>query len=241
MASTTKMMTALVAVTNGQLDQSITVGSDVQSLAGTGASVAGLIPGERLTLRELLYALLLPSGDDAAITIADGVAGSQANFVALMNQRAQQLGLANTHYVNVHGLDAAGQYSSAADLASLAIVALRNPVIATIVATPATTLPATAGHPALPLTNSNELLNTNLGAGISILGVKTGATGNAGYCLVFAASGPNGELMGAVLHDTTDDPEQRFTDARTLLTWGFALEARLRMLSRPGGLHSGGD
>lgn len=241
MASTTKIMTALVAVTAGQLDQSITVGPDIQTLVGTGASVAGLMPGERYTLRELLYALLLPSGDDAAITIADGVAGSQASFVDLMNQRAQDLGLAHTHYVNVHGLDAPGQYSSAADLASLAAVAIRNPVIAAIVATPTMTLPATAGHPALPLTNTNELLFSSFAVGVKILGVKTGATGNAGYCLVFAASGPNGELIGVLLNDTTTDAELRFTDARALLTWGFTLEARLHLLGRPGGLRASSD
>lgn len=240
MASTTKIMTALVAVTSGQPDQSITVGSDIQSLAGTGASLAGLVPGERLTLRELLYGLLLPSGDDAAIAIADGVASSQANFVALMNQQAQRMGLVHTHYVNVHGLDATGQYSSAADLASLAAAALRDPVIAAIVATPAITLPATAGHPTLPLTNTNELLDAPAGAGVTILGVKTGATGNAGYCLVFAASGPHGDLIGVLLHDTTDDSEQRFADAHTLLAWGVALEARIHLLRRPGGLQSGG-
>jgi D-alanyl-D-alanine carboxypeptidase len=108
MASTTKIMTALVALTFGSLDQRITVGADAAALEGGEASVAGLRAGDVLTLRELLYGLMLPSGDDAAVAIADGVAGSQDHFVTLMNTEAALLGLWHTHYADVHGLDAPG-------------------------------------------------------------------------------------------------------------------------------------
>ena len=118
MASTTKIMTTVVALTYGNPDQKITVGQDAEDINSSGEnSSAQLHLGDVLTLRQLLYGLLLPSGDDAAVTIADGVAGSQAKFVTLMNAEAALLGLTHTHYVNPHGLDAAGHYTTASDLA----------------------------------------------------------------------------------------------------------------------------
>jgi D-alanyl-D-alanine carboxypeptidase (penicillin-binding protein 5/6) len=224
MASTTKLMTALVAVTYGRLDQPITVGQDINSLAGTGASVAGLAPGETLTLRELLYALLLPSGDDAGIVMADGIAGSQAGFVWLMNDEARLLGLTHTHYANPHGLDEDGHYTSAADLVWLATIDLQHVALADVVGTESLTLPATVGHPQFYWVNTNELLWPPAYPGV--IGVKTGYTGGAGYCLVFAAKGPSGMLVGVVLDDSSY--LGRFTDARALLDWGFAAEARVR-------------
>lgn len=227
MASTTKIMTALVAVSYGRLDQRITVGADAMLPKTDNASVAGLKQGEVFTLSELLYALLLPSGDDAAIAIADGVAGSQANFVLLMNSEAQMLGLRHTHYANVHGLDAPGQYSSAVDLARLTVRALEEPILATVVETPVMVLPASSDHPKLTLRNTNVLLFPPAYQGI--IGVKTGFTGKAGYCLVFAAQRPEGRLIGVVLGEPKDG--SRFADARALLNWGFALEGRIETMS----------
>jgi D-alanyl-D-alanine carboxypeptidase (penicillin-binding protein 5/6) len=224
MASTTKMMTALVAVSTLPLETRITVGADTVIPASFNASVAGLRVGDVLTLRELLYALLLPSGDDAAIAIADGVAGSQTSFVQLMNAQANLLGLSRTHYVNVHGLDAPLQYSTARDLALLAARALDEPAIAAVVAMPKMALPATSDHTAYTFANTNQLLTDRPYPGV--IGVKTGFTDNAGHCLVFAAVAPQGRLIGVVLNEP-DDPA-RFTDAQALLNWGFALEWRLR-------------
>jgi D-alanyl-D-alanine carboxypeptidase (penicillin-binding protein 5/6) len=224
MASTTKMMTALVAVSTLPLETRITVGPDTVIPASFNASVAGLRVGDVLTLRELLYALLLPSGDDAAIAIADGVAGSPASFVQLMNAQAGLLGLTRTHYANVHGLDDPLQYSTAHDLALLAARALDEPAIATVVATPTMALPATGDHAAYHFTNTNQLLTDHSYPGV--IGVKTGFTDNAGHCLVFAALTPQGRLIGVELNEP-DDPA-RFTDAQALLDWGFALEWRLR-------------
>jgi D-alanyl-D-alanine carboxypeptidase (penicillin-binding protein 5/6) len=223
-ASTTKMMTALVAVSTLPLETRITVGPDTMIPASFNASVASLRVGDVLTLRELLYALLLPSGDDAAIAIADGVAGSQASFVQLMNAQASQLGLTHTHYANVHGLDDPQQYSSARDLALLAARALDEPAIATVVATPTFDLPATADHAAYTFKTTNRLLTDYAYPGV--IGVKTGFTDNAGHCLVFAAVTPQGRLIGVVLNEPNDPA--RFVDARALLDWGFALEWRLR-------------
>ena len=222
MASTTKIMTAVVALTMGKLDQQITVGPDLSALAGTGASLANLRQGDTLTLHDLLYALLLPSGDDAAIVIADGVAGSQDNFIRLMNFEAALLGMRHTHYADVHGLDAPDHYTTARDLATLTRFAMRNPTFAQIVATAHYTLPATAAHGTYSWDNTNLLLSSEYYPGIS--GVKTGFTGNAGACLVFAAARPYGRLLGVVLGEPDD--QARFTDAAALLDWGFALEMR---------------
>ena len=218
MASTTKIMTALVAISFGTLDQRITVGADAAALSGTEASVAGLRAGESFTLRELLYALLLPSGDDAAVAIADGVVGSQERFVQLMNLEAALLGLGHTHYADVHGLDAPGHFTTASDLAALTAAALRSPIFAAIVATPVYKVAATAVHDAHTWQTTNLLISSERYPGV--LGVKTGFTGGAGYCLVFAAARPYGHLLGVLLGEP--DEQARFDDAAALLTWGFA-------------------
>ncbi len=220
MASTTKIMTAVVALTYGKLDQPITVGQDAVALDNQGTSICGLRLGETLTMREMLYCLMLPSGDDAAIAIADGLGGSQDGFVALMNLEARLLGLAHTHYANPHGLDQPGHYTSASDLVKLAAYAMSSPTFARIVTTASITLPANATHHKFVLTNTNELLPGEPFAYKDAIGVKTGYTGGAGYCLVFAARRPQGTLIGVVLGEPLYDA--RFTDAATLLSWGYA-------------------
>ncbi len=220
MASTTKIMTAVVALSVGNLDMRITVHSDAIGLADGQASSAELKAGETLTLRELLYALLLPSGDDAAVAIADAVAGSQERFVALMNAESALLGLWHTHYSDVHGLDAPDHYTTARDLARLATFAMRSPTFSRVVATSLYTIGATADHSAHTWYTTNELLTDAAYPGVT--GIKTGFTGNAGRCLVFSATRPYGQLLGVLLNDP--DNATRFSDAKALLDWGFALE-----------------
>lgn len=220
MASTTKIMTAVVALTYGSLDQPITVGADAVAIESQGTSVAGLRLGETLTLRELLYCLMLPSGDDAAVAIADGIGGSQSGFVALMNLEAGLLGLSHTHYANPHGLDQQGHYTSASDLVRLAAYAMGSPTFAHVVGTARITLPQTATHHLYILTNTDELLPGEPFAFDGAIGVKTGYTGGAGYCLVFEASRPAGVLIGVVMGEPVYTA--RFTDAATLLTWGYS-------------------
>ncbi len=219
MASTTKIMTALTALTFGSLSQTITIGPDTVAMENGVDSVAGLQLGDSLTLCELLYALLLPSGDDAAIAIAEGVAGTQARFVAEMNAEAALLGLWRTHYANPDGLDQNGHYTTARDLAQLAAYAMQIPVFAQIVGTATYTLPQSTNHAAYTWTTTNNLLTSaNYYAGAT--GVKTGTTGNAGACLVFSAARNGRQLIGVILNDPTD--AGRFTDATALLDWGFA-------------------
>ncbi|HLW03921.1 MAG TPA: D-alanyl-D-alanine carboxypeptidase family protein [Ktedonobacterales bacterium] len=220
MASTTKIMTAVVALETGHLDQSVTIGSDVLDLP-SDASRMGLSVGEVLTMRQLLYGLMLPSGDDAAIAIADAVGKERgANFIDLMNQQAQFLGLTHTHYVNSNGLDAPGHYTTASDLVNLTRFALRLPPFVSLIATYEYKIPATGQHKAYDLLNTNQLLWPNSGyPGAD--GVKTGTTGKAGACLVFSATRNDHQLVGVVLDAPSDDA--RYTEARQMLNWGFSV------------------
>ena len=223
MASTTKIMTTIVALTFGKPDQKITIGKDAIDEQNNENSVAGLQRGDVLTLKDLLYALLLPSGDDAAVAIADGVAGSEANFVGMMNMEAALLGLDHTHYANVHGLDAPGHYTTVGDLARIARIAIHNfPLFAQIVKTP-TYVVSTPLHGQYVWQTTNELL-TPLHDYKGTIGVKTGHTGKAGYCLVFAATRNGATLIGVLLGEQDQSGEQRFYDATALLNWGFARE-----------------
>ncbi len=219
MASVTKVMTALLAVERGNLDQTITVGPDAQALVRRDSSFMGLKAGEQLTLRDLLYGLLLPSGNDAAVAIADGISGSQSAFVALMNQRAQELGLTHTHYANPHGLDAPDHYTSARDLAALAAVALRQPAIAQIASTLHHSIPKTATHKAYELQTGNDLLAGAFSPYPGAIGLKPGYTGPAGFTMAFAARRHGHLIIGAVLGDPSW--RVRDVDMRKLLDWGF--------------------
>jgi D-alanyl-D-alanine carboxypeptidase (penicillin-binding protein 5/6) len=222
MASCTKVMTALLAVEHGSLDQIITVGADAHRLVGPDSSYMGLDTGEKLTLRDLLYGLVMPSGNDAAVAIADGIGGTEAKFVAMMNARAAQLGLTHTHFANPHGLDAPGHYTSAHDLAVLSAVAMKNPTLVTIMSASRYDIPKTATHKAYNLRTGNDLLP---GAGSpypGAIGVKPGYTGPAGFCQAFAAIRHAHLIVGVVLKDPSW--QVRRVDMRLLLDWGFEQE-----------------
>lgn len=221
-ASTTKVMTALLTVEHGSLDQVVTVGADAQALVRDDSSYMGLDAGEQLTLRDLLYGLVLPSGNDAAIAIADAIGGSVPNFVAMMNARAQELGLTHTHFVNPHGLGAPGHYTTARDLAILSGVAMQNPTLVTVTSTLRYHIPKTATHKAYDLVSGNDLLSGARLPYPGAIGVKPGYTGDAGYCQAFAAIRHGHLIVGAVL----DEPswQVRMVDMRTLLDWGFEQE-----------------
>ncbi len=198
-ASTAKIKTALVVLQRAQLADRVTVSP---LAAATPGSRMGLVPGESLTVQDLLYGLLLPSGNDAAIALAEHVAGSEAAFVGLMNQDAADLRLAGSHFVNPHGLDAPGQTVSAGDMISLTLAALHYPVFAQVVKTANAQI---AGH---SLVNTNELLGAYPGAD----GIKTGTTDLAGECLVASASRRGHRLLVVVLGS-----KNRYADAKALL------------------------
>jgi D-alanyl-D-alanine carboxypeptidase (penicillin-binding protein 5/6) len=202
-ASTTKMMTALVAIQSGRLDDTVVIQpGDVEV-----GSAIGLSPGEQWTLRDLLYDLLLPSDNAAAVAIARHVAGSEAAFVAMMNAQAAEWGLKDTHFANPHGLDDPEHYTTASDLAQIALRGLAQPVFAGIVGTREKEVRGRVLH------NLNELLGSYDGA----QGIKTGTTDAAGQCLVAAAARPAGRALAVVLGSA-----DRYADARALLDFYFA-------------------
>lgn len=194
MASTTKVMTALIAIDNCDPEAIVTAGDSAYGVPGTSIY---LEKGETLTMRDMLLGLMLASGNDAAVAIAEHVGGSVEGFCDMMNARANQLGCVHTHYVTPHGLPAADHYTSALDLCVIAREAMQSPLFRQIVSTQRTTIPWQGHAYDRVLNNKNRLLSTYPGA----IGVKTGYTKAAGRCLVFAAEGEKGiTLIGSVLN-----------------------------------------
>ena len=213
MASTTKIMTAVVALERVRdLNEIVTVTDEA---ARVGEADVGLRSGQRMPFGRLLEAMLVHSGNDAAFAIAVHVAGSEDAFVALMNEKAAALGLVNTHYTNVHGLDEEGHHSSATDLATLAGFAMENPVFRAAVAKSSVPVPKADGSGEEVFESSNKLLTTFEGAN----GIKTGWTSDAGYCLVASAAREGIELVAVILGARSE--KGRFTEAAHLLDWGF--------------------
>ncbi len=210
MASTTKIMTALVALELSKPDTVICI--DGRAVGTEGSSIY-LCEGEKLTLEELLYALMLESANDAAVAIAIGISGSEEAFVDEMNRKATSLGLSDTHFANPHGLDAEAHYTTANELALIARTALQNPLFRTIVSTRKTTIPHQDTDAVRLLVNHNKMLRQYDGC----IGVKTGYTQKSGRCLVSAAE-RDGVTVIAVTIDSPDD----WNDHTKLLDYGFA-------------------
>ncbi|WP_238442541.1 D-alanyl-D-alanine carboxypeptidase family protein [Desulforamulus reducens] len=206
-ASTTKIMTALVAIECGNLNSATSVS---QRAAGVEGSSVYLKPNEKLTLEQLLYGALMRSGNDACVAIAEQIAVREDIFVGFMNMKARQLGAKNTHFCNSNGLPNDHHYSSAYDLALITRAALKNPVFSRIVSTKTHVIPGTEGKRLL--SNTNKMLWSYQGAD----GVKTGTTNAAGKCLVSSASRDGRRLIAVVLH--SDD---RWNESIKLLNYGF--------------------
>jgi D-alanyl-D-alanine carboxypeptidase (penicillin-binding protein 5/6) len=213
MASLTKMMTALVALRDWHDDTSrrMVVPPDVTKTYG---EVIYLQPGEVYTFRDLLLALLLESANDAAVTIAVNVAGSQAAFVDEMNEEAGLLGLTETHFANVHGLDAPDHFSSAHDLALLGAAAMTDPVFREIVGLPHATIPWPAKGSTRDLYNINRLITGFPGAD----GIKTGYTTDALNCVVGSANRGGHEVIAVVMGE---GPYWVWRDESALLSYGL--------------------
>lgn len=194
MASTTKIMTAIVTLENCDLTQTVTIS---KKSAGTGGSRLGLKVDDKITMNDLLYGLMLKSGNDAAVAIAETVGGSVEGFAELMNEKAKELKLENTHYVTPHGLDDPEHYTTAVELAKLADYALQNETFAKIVNTKNYTVTIN-GYPK-SISNTNELLGYLEG----VNGVKTGFTNNAGRCLVTSVNRNGFEIITVILQADT--------------------------------------
>ncbi len=210
MASTTKIMTAIVAIEYGNPAMQVTVPAAAVGIEGSSIY---LYEGEILTLEHLLYALLLESANDAAVAIAIATAGSVAAFVDLMNQKAHSLGLSNTHFVNPHGLDHEEHYTTASDLASLARYCMQNELFRTIVSTQRMTIPLNDQEGARLLLNHNRLLRSYEGT----IGLKTGFTKRSGRCLVSAAQRDGVTLISVTLNAPDD-----WDDHRNMYDYGFS-------------------
>ncbi len=210
MASITKVMTAVVALESADVSAQFTVS---HAAATVGESSAGLVEGSSMSLEDLLKALLVHSGNDAGVAIAEGVAGSMDAFVAKMNEKAAQLGLKNTHYTNAHGLDNDEHYSTAEDICVLSRYAMKNETFRSIVCEPSVRV--VSGGQDMTYPSSNVLVQK----WDECIGVKTGYTGKAGFCLSSAASKDGRELYAVVLG--CSNAATRFTDSYKLLNWGF--------------------
>jgi D-alanyl-D-alanine carboxypeptidase (penicillin-binding protein 5/6) len=210
-ASLTKIMTAMLVTERTDPTDVVTVSDEAASGRLAGISSLGLVPGERIRVNELLYALLLQSANDAAVALAEHVSGSVDAFVDDMNTQAERLGLSNTMFASPNGLDDDG-YSSASDLARLTRAAYRRHGFASIVATRFHTV-TSLDEPPRVVQNRNVLLWLYPGA----IGVKTGFTSPAGFCVVAAAEREGMRLIAVVL----GEPSEPFSEAAALLNYGF--------------------
>lgn len=210
-ASTTKIMTALLAIELGNLEDLVTISEQVPQTEGASIKLKA---GEIISLKNLLYAAILYSANDACVAIAEHIGGNEENFIWLMNERAKEIGALETHFTNPHGLDAPEHYSTAYDLALIGRRAMENAAFQEIAKTPRTQIKSTWGKKEKTriLVNKNRLLRSFEG----IDGGKTGFTKEAGYCLVSSASRMGYRLIAVVLGD-----KNRWQDSKTLLTAGF--------------------
>jgi D-alanyl-D-alanine carboxypeptidase len=222
MASTTKIMTGLIACESGKLDTEFSVPEAAIRVEG---SSIGLVAGEKLTLREITYGLLLESGNDAANVIAFLLGGSLQGFAEIMNKRAEALGLTNTHFENPSGLDGKAHYTTALDLARLGAAAMKNKDFAEMASTYVKKIPYNGIKDGRYLKNHNALLKTYDGT----IGIKTGYTKKSGRCLVTCAERGGVRLVAATLNGWDD-----WGDHITLLDIGFQ-SLKMRDLEIPEG------
>lgn len=211
MASTTKIMSAVIAIESGKLDEEITVTEEMTAVEGTSM---GLLPGDKVSISELVYGMLLSSGNDAANATAIAVGGSIENFVAMMNDKAAELGMTSTHFSTPSGLDADDHYSTAYDMALLGSYALENEHFTEICSSVSAVVDY--GNPPYrrKLTNHNKLLKIYDGA----IGIKTGFTKKSGRCLVSAAKRDGITLVCVTLNDPND-----WDDHEKMLDYGFGV------------------
>ena len=253
--STIKILTCMLAIESGRLDDVATVSDNAVNFNKKYNSLMGLEAGEQWTVRDLLYGLMLPSGNDAAIAIAEQLAGSTKAFANQMNTKAAELGMAHSHFTTVHGKDDSNRnYSTARDMALLTAWALQNETFRQIVSTTTYTCSDVSGKHTIGLQNTNRLLIDAESDGtytpISCLypdaiGVKTGDTNLAGKCFIAAASRGGVTLIAVLLGGTLDDADylarsanmnaktkdpynaQRFQDAIAMFDYGFKQMSQL--------------
>lgn len=207
MASTTKVMTAILALEKSSMDEIVTVSRNAALVQG---STINLTTGETLTMEELMYGLMMRSGNDAAVAIAEHIAGSVDRFAKMMNDKAKEIGALNTRFTTPHGLDETGHYSTAYDMALITRYALEIPLFNKIVRTQSIQVGKRQMY------NTNEMLSSYYGAD----GVKTGYTGKAGRCLITSATRDGRRFISVVLF--CDSRDQRALSSKKILDYTFA-------------------
>ena len=213
MASTTKVMTTLLALENASLDEQVTAGKNAYGVTGTSLYLS---EGETLSMEHMLYGLMLRSGNDAAVAVAEHIAGSVPAFAEMMNAKAAALGCTGTHFANANGMPDANHYSTARDMAKIASYAIGDTRFRAIIGLDVVRVSYVypAGRTEYCV-NTNELLRTYPGC----IGGKTGWTRAAAGCLTTAAKRHGRTLVAVVMHATDEDT--RFSDAAKLLDYGF--------------------
>lgn len=219
MASTTKIITAIVAIENNDLGDVVVVS---KTAAAIGGSTVGLKAGEKITMEELLYGLMLRSGNDSAIAIAEHIGGSVEKFIKLMNDKAMELGAYNTSFVTPHGLDREEHYTTARDLAKITAYSMKNETFAKIVATKSISSGITGNF-----TRNYENINKFLYRIDNSDGVKTGFTGKAGKCLVASVKHPYGRYICVVLNSSN-----RWKDAEKLVEYSDKNYSFIKIFSK---------
>ena len=217
MASTTKIMTAIVALENGNLQDDVKISKRAASIGG---SVIKLRENEIYKLEDLMYGLLMKSGNDAAIAIAEHIGGSVQNFVEMMNKKAQELNANDTHFINPHGLDKDMHYTTAYDLANIACYAMQNDTFSKIVATKSKTI-----RDGKCFNNTNELLHLYEGCN----GVKTGFTNKAGRCLVTSVKREDDNYISVVLGCETKN--KRAQSSKEILDYAYQNYKRYELIN----------
>ena len=226
-ASLTKVMTALVVIRSGNLGRKITITQADEAYLGCCIQGAGLVPGDVLTARQLLYAMLLPSGADAALALADAYGPGWPAFVRKMNATARRLHLVGTHFTNFDGVQPT-DVSTPRNLLLLGEATMRHPVFREVVKRRWFRIWAGHGHHHYFWRNTNLLLGHYRG----LIGIKTGWIPQAGECLLFEATHGKRELIGVVLDSAPTKTGQTFIDAARLLNWAFGLHEPVRFGSQ---------
>ena len=255
-ASLTKIMTCLIALENGNLSDIITVDESALTGLDQDSSVVGLQVGEKMTLENLLYCMMVSSGNDAANVVAEYIAGSVADFVRMMNERAYALGCKDTHFNNPHGLHDESHYTTARDLAIITQAALKSENFRQIVATAEYTIPESTLGPEHDLKTTNMLIYNSTGNSLyysRATGVKTGYTSAAGRCLIATAEDGDVRFLSVLcgaktsIQDTGDLLMESFPETIKLLDYGFDNFSYVTALSplypiaQVGVLHSAGS
>ena len=234
-ASTTKIMTAILAIEQGNLDEIMTASQSAIDAIGYNGSNIGIIPGEKIPLESLLQAMLISSANEAANIIAENICDSTEEFFELMNRRAKELGAVETHFSNASGIHDPAHYTTAADLVCISRHAMTLPKFREIVSTHSFTMPVTNKHSKWPeLKNSNRLMLNSTSDLYEINGIKTGFTGPAGYCLVSSARNADGmELIAIVMGVKNEGASENVRKySKELMDYGFTNFERIKLIEK---------